>query len=178
MRRPIISVFTIAILSYFFLAPISANAQGETKIRGGLKYNTHIEAIGISVGGDMPVADMIRVGGDFNYYLPGDEGGISTTVWTININGYYVVMENGSMTIHALAGINYLNWSYDSDFCDDIFGGFSSFCDLSFTNTGINIGGLAEFGTGNIGFFGTVQLVGITGGSSGLAVGGGVSMAL
>lgn len=177
MRRPFFSLFAIAILSYWFMTPITASAQDSgTKLRGGLKYSTHVEAIGITVGGDLPVANKIRAGGDFNYYIPGDEGGASVTVWTINVNGYYEVLTSDSMTIHALAGINYLNWSYDNSYCDSFFFGLS--CDTTFTDTGLNLGGLAEFGTGNVGFFGTVQIVGLGGDSNGLVIGGGVSYGL
>ena len=178
MRRPIFSLFTIAIFSYCFMIPFAASAQdGGTKLRGALKYSGHVEAIGIGVGADLPVADKIRAGGDFNYYLPGDEFGISVTAWSINANGYYEVMVNDSMTIHALAGINILNFSYGSDFCDQ-FGNLGISCDDTFTDIGLNIGGLAEFGSGNIGFFGTLQFVGIGGDSDGLVIGGGISKTL
>ena len=167
----------IAILSYCFMTPFAVSAQdGGTKLRGGVKFNGHVEAIGIGVGADMPVADLIRVGGDFNFYFPGDEnifgvGNISTTIWTINVNGYYELLTNDSMTVHGLAGINYLNFTYDN-----VAG--CSFCNDTFTDIGLNLGGLAEFGTGNIGFFGTVQIVGLGGDSNGFVVGGGATMTL
>ena len=87
------------------------------------------------------------------------------------------VMVNDSMTIHALAGINILNFIYDSGFCDN-FSGLGLSCDDTFTNIGLNLGGLAEFGSGSIGFFGTLQFVGIGGDCDGLVIGGGISKTL
>jgi hypothetical protein len=171
MRRSTILQISALAIPLLALGPVVALSQ--TLHLGGA-YSTHVEDPGIMVGGYLPVADIIEVGGEFTWFFTDDAGATSFNIFTVDINGRYPVLksENGGPTVEVIAGLNILRWSGDYG---ELSPGFEF--DTSGTDIGVNAGATAGYDLGSVGVFGKVHAV-IGGDSSGVNFGVGVSKAL
>jgi hypothetical protein len=151
---------------------------GQFSVLAGLSLNTHVEKLGFNVGGKYQITDMIAGMVMFTYFFLSDVPGGSQSAWSLDFNGLYPVYEvEGGMIVYAMAGLNYLNWSWSSDYCD---GGsiFGISCDWSVSDIGLNAGGMLVYPLGGFNVFATAAIVGLGGGSSGLNIGAGGSVDL
>lgn len=174
MNRTFTPAATIVVALVLFLFTNVARAQDDNKpspaVHAGLAFSSHVEDIGVMVGAYVPVVDKIKAGGDFTYYFTDDVGAANFTLWTINLNARYAIID----MIDVFAGLNILRWKgeYDFGFGFQKNQGFSS--SLSATDIGINAGGIIEYPIGGFNVFGKANVV-LGGDSSGLVVGGGLS---
>lgn len=112
---------------------LSANTSfAQLRVGGGIGYGTDIEELGIMVRGLYDIDDEWRGAASFVYYLDGIE---DVSFWEINFNGHYVIVDNGNIQVHALAGLNFTRVGFT--FIDFNGNRFSE----GATETGINIGG-------------------------------------
>lgn len=154
---------------------------GDLKVGVGLAYGSEVENLGIKADGYYTINEQFRVGADLVYYFPDsqDFGSAETTInyFGINFNGNYVFINEADMLVYGIAGINILNISVDSEgFGNGGFGGgsFSS----STTETGLNLGGGAEFGMGFGALFAELKFAGIGGDADQIVFGGGARFSL
>lgn len=152
--------------------------KGQIYIGVGLAFNTHVEDPGIGAGVWYQVTPMIAAGVQGNYWLIESIDGVSQSIISFDFLGSYPLMESESgMVISAIAGINFLRWSYSVDNCND--GGFlGDLCDQSASDVGLDAGGMILYPIGGLSIFGQVYVVGLGGDSSGVQLGGGVAFAL
>lgn len=152
--------------------------QGQIHIGVGLAYNSHVEDPGIGAGIWYQISEMISAGAQFTYFLIESREGASESIYTIDVMGAYPLMESESgLVLSAIAGLNALFYSFSIDNCDS--GGiFGDICDESFSDVGLNAGGMVLYPLGSLSVFGQLFVVGLGGESSGVQLGGGVAFGL
>ncbi|MEX2456358.1 MAG: outer membrane beta-barrel protein, partial [Balneolaceae bacterium] len=108
--------------------------------------------LGIRVDGYYPLTPEIRAGGDFTFYFPKSDSGVDFTVWELNFNGNYILLEEDEFTLYGLAGINITGFtvSFDDDSNSD-------------TEIGLNLGGGAEYPLDFADLFGEIKFGGLGG---------------
>lgn len=161
---------TIKLLSFIILLTFSfsVSAQSETKIGALIAYGTEVESIGIGANAEFPVMEKLTISPSFIYYLPKDESGIKINWFEFNANANYYFLDEDSIDVYGIAGLNYSNVKvkYDDAFG---FGGDYSASDGRF---GLNIGGGANFDIGSsITPFAELKYVIIDGGQLVIAAG-------
>lgn len=156
------TIFIVLLIASF--GPATALAQ---TLHGGAVFGTDYD-IGIKVGAYLGVAENIDAGGDFIYFFPD-----GFDAYEININGRYLIPLE-SFTLHGIAGLNYTNISFGE--LNDLCGSFGFACDASASEIGLNVGGMASFGSGPLGFYADAKFV--IGGSEQLEIGGGITFRL
>jgi hypothetical protein len=178
MNRTDMSIATLVVAIALLLIPAIAVAQNgaSTAVHAGIAYSTHVEDIGVMAGGYFPIMEKIKVGGEFTYYFTDDAGATNFTLWTLDLNGRYAILDGGAdgPSIDVLAGLNILRWKgeYDFSFVAKGQGGFDG--SISATDVGLNAGGIVEYPLGGVSLFGKAHAV-IGGDSSGIVVGSSVS---
>lgn len=148
--KPSILLSTLIMVTIFLFSALADHAfaqteKGDIKIGAGLAFGTGVgfedldNDLGIRIDGSYMFTESIRGAADFVFYFPKSEGGGKVTVWEINFNGNYLFINEESMNVYALAGINItgIKTKFDSN-------GFGSFS-ASNSEFGLNIGGGAEF---------------------------------
>ncbi|WP_273276771.1 outer membrane protein [Maribacter polysiphoniae] len=148
----------------------SALAQTETKIGGLIAYGTEVENIGIGANAEFPIIDKLTISPSFIYYLPKDESGVKINWFEVNANANYYFLDEETIGVYGIAGLNYssVKVSYD----DNDFGFLGDFS-ASDGRFGLNLGGGANFNIGgSITPFAELKYVIIDGGQ--LVVAGGV----
>ena len=107
------TVFTVACVFAFNTIAFSQSAQGDTKIGVGIGYGEEIEEVSLGLNANYAVTDDIRISGDFFSYLIEDEeiNGITIeySVYEINANVHYLLINDESTIFYGLAGLNYFN---------------------------------------------------------------------
>ena len=162
------SAFCTILIAFFFASLGTGSLTAQTLL-GGAVFGTDSD-IGIKIGGFFPVAEQIDAGGDFTYFFPD-----GFDMYEININGRYALPIESSVGLHGIAGLNYTSFSFDgSDLCEGLGAfGISEVCDASSSDIGLNLGGMASFGSGPFGFYADAKF--ILGGGEQLEIGGGVT---
>lgn len=151
--------------------------EGDFKLGAGLAFGTGVgfwgndNDLGLRADGYYAFTDVIRGGGDFTFYFPKDDNGATFTVWELNINGHYLFVNDGELTLYGLGGINVtgLNFSYDDTW------GSASGSDEEF---GINLGGGLEYALDFADFFAEAKLGGLGGNANQFVIGAGLRFAL
>lgn len=115
------------------------NAQKGTKIGAQLTYGTEISEIALGANAEFGITDKIAISPSFNYYLIGVEG---ASFWELNGNGHYNFINDDSIGLYGLAGLNYTAVSFDTEG----FGGFGG--SGSNGSLGLNLGAGANFKIG------------------------------
>jgi len=149
------------IIAFAFTLAIHTSTQAQVTVEEditggiGLSFGTNIGAFGgsdpgINVNGYYTITDEIRAGGKFIYYLISQDG---VSASELNIDGHYMVKNEDDLIIYGLAGLSYGHVSWGSG---------------SGGNTGLNVGGGAEYDLGDfslyaepkftLGGFGQIQL--------------------
>ena len=162
---------TTILVAFLFIGTGSNTASAQSLLAGAV-YGTDSD-LGLKLGGYFPVAELILVGGDFIYFFPD-----GFDMYEVNINGLYLLPVE-AVQLHGIVGLNYTSFSFDgSDLCDGLggFGISSDICSASSSDIGLNIGGMASFGSGPLGFFVDAKFV--IGGGEQLEVGGGIKYLL
>ena len=151
------------------LGVFAVNAQTETKIGGFLAYGTEIENIGIGVNAEFPIMDKLTIAPSFIYYLPKEEGFIKVNWFEFNANANYYFMDEESISIYGIGGLNYssVKVSFDGD---------NSFLGENYSSSdgriGLNLGAGANFNIGSkIEPFAELKYVIIDGGQLVIAAG-------
>ncbi|NNF03684.1 MAG: hypothetical protein HKN17_04380 [Rhodothermales bacterium] len=152
--------------------------KGQIYVGVGLAFNTHVEDPGIGAGFWYQVTPMIAAGVQGNYWLIESIDGVSQSIISFDFLGSYPLMEmENGMVLSAIAGLNFLRWSYKIDNCDG--GGFlGDLCDQSASDVGLDAGGMIVYPLGSVSIFVQVFVVGLGGDSSGGQFGGGVAFGL
>lgn len=105
---------TILIIFSAFILTTEAKAQ--FSVGGGLLYGFEIERPGLRLDGLYDINEDFRAALDFGYYFPESEFGVKYNWWELNLNAHYLFVDNDGWTAYALAGINYLKFSFSEDF--------------------------------------------------------------
>lgn len=132
----------LAAVAAFVLISVQ-NSQAQIGLGAGLAYGTEIETIGIQVGGTYLINENFRAAADIIYFFPSKEGDsefeVETKWFEFNANVHYIFFEDESMNAYGLAGINYVNLTFETPSVDFDFitidGG--SFSD---SKVGLNLG--------------------------------------
>ena len=126
-------LLSFALVAFFGLAA-TAQEQGLIRATGGLAYGTEVEELGINIGGEYLITDVISGGANFTYFFTPEN-----ITWTeFNIDGKYYFLTDGPY-VYGLAGIGIVSYKVDVD-----FGPFGS-SSVSDSATGLNIGAGAIF---------------------------------
>jgi hypothetical protein len=131
-----------------FLSVQMSSAQG-VQLQGGILYGSDNVDLGVKLGATLPVAETVKAGGNFVIYFPGND----LSVWSLNGNAYYAIPMDSGIGLSAFAGLNYTSFSFDNE----VLQGFG--VDASSSNIGLNLGGMAEFGDGPLGFYVDAKIV-------------------
>lgn len=129
---------------------------GQLAISAGLTYGFDVEEPGIRAGATYYLNDAMRVGGDFTYWLVGDENflgeKLSLTYWEANANFNYIFHQQDAITVYAIgsAGLHRASVSMTIT-------GLGSFDD-SDTKVGLGGGVGAEYSLGQLSIFAEPKL--------------------
>ncbi len=123
-----------------------ATQQGDITVGGGLTLTTGVGTgggceIGVNAGGYYGITDAIRAGLGISLFF----GDFAPT--QINIDGHYLFTNADNLVLYGLAGLGYWTWSFDY--------GFGS---VSYTTSGLNLGGGAEYVMDSFILFGEAKL--------------------
>lgn len=120
-------------LMCFVVGGATVLAQDDDILVGvGLGYGGDVEELGISVHGAMALSEKLSVAADFRYFLVEDP----LTFWALNANVHYLVLENSSVDVFVLGGLNYSTM----DIGDIDLGVFGTVSGASSSEIGINLG--------------------------------------
>lgn len=142
----------------FFLALLisSHSLSAQLSVGGGLSFGTGIENIGLFARGGYDITDEIRGNATVNFFFGENvEGIVKTSLWTINLDGHYVLVDEDNLAIYGLAGLNIGISRVKFDDPTGIIGSFSD----SETNIGLNAGGGVELPLDAINPFAEVKYV-------------------
>lgn len=141
---------------------VAQTQEGDIKVGAGLVFGSGVgfgddldNDLGIRIDGSYMFTEKIRGAADFTFYFPKSEGGGKATVWELNFNGHYLFINDESMNVYGLAGINVTGLKVEVD-----AGGFGSFSSSN-SEFGLNIGGGAEFDVDFAMLFGEAKFGGI-----------------
>lgn len=115
----------------------NVNAQG-FGITAGAGYGSEIESIGIQAGVLYSFTDDIRSAVDFVYFLPKEIGGADFTWMEVNANAHYFLVNDVSMKLYGLAGVNLAFLTVEMNFMGTTIKGND-------TETGANLGAGFEY---------------------------------
>jgi hypothetical protein len=165
MKRTFLQTLSVTVLLLLVYGTSVSTAQ---TLQGGLAFGTDSD-LGVKVGVFVPVMESIDVGGDFTYFFPD-----GFDLYELNFNGRYAIPLEGSFGLFGIGGLNYTNVSVDTS---SICGSFGVSCgNVSSSEIGVNIGAMAAFGSGPLGFYADAKFV--LGGAEQLEFGGGVTFDL
>ncbi len=165
----------IFVLAFAMFTLFSSQASAQLWFGGGLVFGAEIENIGLQANGHLVVNEenKLRIGADITYFFTDkasvDDFELKTSVFTINVNGHYMLVNSDLIILYAIGGLNFAFVSVEAS------GPASQFLDLVDTNDteiGLNIGGGLEYTVP----FGRVygELKYVLGGFDQLVIGGGV----
>jgi opacity protein-like surface antigen len=125
-------------------------SDAQVLVGGGIKFSTaDAFDLGLQAGGYFPIAALpgLRIGGDVSYYFPKTQNvlgvaEVETDLLAFNINGQYVLPLQPALWVYGLAGLSIGRASVSAD-----APGFGQASETE-TDTGLNIGGGAEFAVG------------------------------
>jgi opacity protein-like surface antigen len=162
MKRTQKLVLTLAAI-FLCVSHIQAQEQttyeaGQMAINGGLAYGFDLEEAGIRAGATYFLNEQMRVGGDINYWLVGDDkmfgGSVSLTYMEINGNFNYIFHSQDQVMFYGIGslGIHYAksSWNWAG------IGGGSG--DNTDTKLGLGVGAGAEYNLGSISIFAEPKL--------------------
>ena len=155
--------------------------EGTIKVGAGLVFGSGIgfgnldNDIGLRADGYYSITPEIRAGADFTFFFPksqtyngfGGEYTDKVTVWELNLNGNYYLLENEGIRVYGLAGINITGFSYKTK-----SGGQSM--SNSDSELGLNLGAGAEYGLDFGDLFGELKYGGLGGDADQFGIGVGV----
>ena len=136
-------IITTALL--YFTFSFTVNAQTDTKLGVFLAYGTEVENIGIGANAEFPIIDKLTISPSFIYYLPKDESGVKINWFEVNANANYYFLDEETIGVYGIAGLNYSSVKVSYDDNDLGFLGDFSASDGRF---GLNLGGGANFNIG------------------------------
>lgn len=163
MRRLI--ALAAFVFTFLLASPLTTHAQMESQSGFEIGPRVTIDvgdieevAIGAGVRYDLSenVDAPLQLNGAFDYYFAGDQGGSDVTIYTIDLNGHYMLPTEATFSPYVGGGLGITNSEV---------GNFSN------TDTGLNLVGGIEFDTGSLQPFvqgqitlGDIDRIGITGG--------------
>ncbi|MEO1256073.1 MAG: hypothetical protein AAFY41_14480 [Bacteroidota bacterium] len=112
---------------------VSAQEQGLIRATAGIAYGTEIEELGINIGGEYLITDIISGGLSYTSFFTPDPVSFSS----INIDGRYYFLTDGPY-VFGLLGLGIVRTKIE---VPGFFGGGT----VSDSETGLNIGGGALF---------------------------------
>ncbi len=137
----------IFVLAFAMFTLFSSEASAQLWFGGGLVYGAEINNIGVQANGHLVVNEenKLRIGADITYFLREKNSfagiDVKTNVFTINVNGHYMLVTSDIMILYALGG---LNLAFVSQEVDGVASEFvNEFGDD--TEIGLNIGGGLEY---------------------------------
>lgn len=96
-------------------AILTTGAFAQVGIGAGLSFGTDVSEVGIFARGSYQFAEQWRGAATFNYYLAGNEGGVSVSFWDINLDAHYLFWENEQFRAYALGGLGIAIISVDAN---------------------------------------------------------------
>lgn len=136
--------FFILFAAMVLLSFSNVSAKSSTMVGGGIGYGLDIEELAIQAGAVFDLDLPVNIAPDFKYYLVGDTGPVSLSMWELNVNAHYNFNKSKSTTFYGIAGLQYANISTSVDL-GPFFGGSTS---SSSGEIGLNIGAGANFDLG------------------------------
>lgn len=85
---------------------ITNQATSQLTLGGGFAYGSEIDEPGINLRAGALVTPVVHLGGDFNYFFPGDDGAADIDVYDINLNLSFRLNAD-ILYIYPLVGLNY-----------------------------------------------------------------------
>jgi len=178
-------LYSIGVLmtGLLLLTHINCMAQtGKIQVGGGLIFGSGVlngsgasslnNNVGLKADGYYTINEKFRAGVGLNFFFPHSDSGVKFSIWNINLNGNYFFYENEATRLYGLAGINIasMKTTYDS----------AQFGTASGTDseTGLNLGGGAEFGLDFANLFGELKFAGIGGNADQLVLNAGLRFAI
>jgi opacity protein-like surface antigen len=143
----------LVVVMFLFFTSEQLNAQNSVSL--GLAYGFDIEEVGIQLGGMHRLNDKMSVGGDFVYYLIGDEEffgmKFSQKAFEINGNFRYNFLSQDGFELYGLGtlGLHIVSVKVT-------FGGDSD--SESDSEVALGIGGGAQYSLGNLSLFAEPRL--------------------
>jgi len=166
MKNNSFRLLSFSLFAFVFLSPLVASAQtGITLFVGGV-YFEHVEQTGVSGGVYIPVSGNIEAGAEVAYFFAVEVDDGDETATHINLNLRYAIV-NTAVRVYVLGGVNSYTWSWEQS------GGSET---ESETQLHANIGGMAQFGAGRVGFFVAAKMM--AGDTSSLVGSAGVTIGL
>jgi hypothetical protein len=156
---------TALVVAFAVAVPLTAQAQMESDSGFEIGPRVTIDvgdieevALGADVRYDLSanVNAPVQLNGAFDFYFAGDQGGADVTIYTIDLNGHYMLPTEATFSPYVGGGLGITS---------------SEVGNVSNTDTGINLVGGIEFDTGSLQPFvqgqitlGDFDRIGITGG--------------
>jgi opacity protein-like surface antigen len=94
---------------------ISFSSFAQVSINPGIAYGSEIENLGITVGAEYFVSEKVSIAPDIIYYFTkkestvfaGSDIEIKANLWELNGNVHYYFVDNSSISVYGLGGLNY-----------------------------------------------------------------------
>ena len=135
----------ITTLCFVYFTSLAVTAQEDSRIGGFIAYGSEIKSVGFGVNAEFPIIENLTIAPSFIYYLPKDEEIVKTTIFEINGNANYYFMNEDSIGLYGLAGINYTSVKVK---VEDIYGLGYGGASASDSKVGLNLGAGANFNLG------------------------------
>ncbi|MCH7412463.1 hypothetical protein MM213_03125 [Belliella sp. R4-6] len=163
------NILLLAITLFSFVSTLSA--QDTRRIGGQIIYGSNLEALGLGVIGELPVAPKMVISPSFSFYFPKDQGFVKQSAWELNGNLNYIFIEDDNLVFYGIGGLNYTNIRVKSDIPG--LGNFSN----SVGRVGLNLGAGANFDIG-MSFLPFAEIKYILGDFDRLVIGAGIKFNL
>ncbi|MEQ9465855.1 MAG: outer membrane beta-barrel protein [Ekhidna sp.] len=141
MKKILLTATLVALFGF----AATAQEQGEIRVGAGLVYGTKATvdltdgdekgALGINIGGEYLITDVISAAPSYTFFFKEEEGGASVKTSSFNLDARYYFSDG---KFYALAGLGFGSAKFSG-------GGFS----ISDNETGINLGGGAMIPAGD-----------------------------
>lgn len=92
------------------------NAQNDSNIGLMFGFGSEIDRFAIGAIGEFSIMDNLSISPNFLFYFPEKYHYITNNFWEVNGNINYYFINNESMGVYGLGGLNYTHASVKADF--------------------------------------------------------------
>jgi outer membrane protein X len=137
---------SLIVLAMLMFAGISHVSAQDKRIGGQLIYGTNLNSLGFGAIAEFPIAEKMVISPSISFYLPKDEVFAKTSAIELNGNLNYALLEENSILVYAIGGLNYTSIRVKTD-----LGGIGGMSDFSVSEgrIGLNLGAGANFDLGS-----------------------------
>ena len=113
--RKILLLFGLLLTASFS----SVFAQDSIRLGGQVIYGTNINTIGIGAIGEIPVYDKVVLSPSFSFYLPKKDGPLKTSMFELNGNLNYELVNENKVYVYAIGGLNFSSITSKVDYSNN-----------------------------------------------------------